>query len=153
MRKLFYRPLTLLVAVCGAVALMLLAPPPPRPADAQGISSALLWGCNQSAQYSGGAATTVLVASAPNSGTYVCGFVFAGTAAGSAGLIQGATGGTCPTPTAVTPVFGVGGAGSPGVTDHLEVYTGLPPVLTGNDLCLVTTGGATQVIVYYTRIR
>lgn len=105
--------------------------------------------CVKSVSYSGAAASTVLVTSITGKQIYVCGFVFAGSAAGSAGLEYAATAGSCGTPTAITPVFAVGASTNPAVVDHQPYYAGLPPAPSGNDLCSVTTGTGTQVIVYY----
>jgi hypothetical protein len=144
-----------LVSAAVALGLLVAALAVPRLALAQvhvGVSPAQLFACNRSAQYSGGAATTKLVTGISGTQIYVCGFVFAGNAAaGTAALEYGATGGSCPSPTLITPVFGVGAATNPGLVDHPPTYGGLPPVPGVDDLCVVTTGTATQVVVYYTQ--
>lgn len=128
-----------------AFALLLLAPL----AAADPVFQSSTIACVKAKQYSGGAATTPLVTSVPGQQIYVCGFVFEGTAAGSAQLEYGATGTNCSSPTAVTPAFGVGAAGNPGVVDHQTYYAGLPAVPSGSDLCVLTTGTATQAVAYY----
>lgn len=135
-----------LIAITFNVALLLLGS---WAVHADPVYQSSTIACVKSAQYSGGAATTKLVSNVPGQQIYVCGFNLQGTAAGTAGLEYGAAGGTCGTPTLITPVFGVGAAGNPGVVDHQSYYEGLPPVPSGNDLCVVTTGTATQAIVYY----
>lgn len=136
----------ILIAVAFSAALLLLGS---WAAHADPVYQSSTIACVKSKQFSGGAATTNLVPSVAGQQIYVCGFNFQGTAAGTAGLEYGATGGTCPSPTLITPVFGVGAAGNPGLVDHQSYYEGLPPVPSGNDLCVVTTGTATQAIVYY----
>jgi hypothetical protein len=121
------------------------------PAKADPVYQSSTIACTKSAQFSGGAATTVLVTNVPNQRIYVCGFVFAGTAAGTAGLEYGTSGTTCGSPTLITPVFAVGATANPAIVDHQTYYAGLPPAPSGNDLCVVTTGTGTQIIIYYSQ--
>lgn len=123
----------------------------PEQAKADPVTQSQTYACTRAATFSGAAASTVLVTAVTGKRIYVCGFVFAGTAAGTAGLEYAATGGSCGTPTLITPVFGVGAAANPAIVDHQTYYAGLTPAPLSNDLCVVTTGTATQVIVYYTQ--
>lgn len=131
------------------ILLILLSWLPLATAKADPVYQSQTIACTRSAQFNGAAATTVLVPNVAGKQIYVCGFVFAGSAAGTAGLIYGVAGSTCATtPQPVTPVFAVGAATNPGIVDHQTYYAGLPPAPAGNDLCAITTGTA-QVIVYY----
>lgn len=135
----------LLFGLCLIAAMLLVR----QPVKADPVYQSQTIACTRAASYSGGAASTVLAAAIAGKQIYVCGFVFSGTAAGTAGLAYAATAGSCAAPTAITPVFGVGAAANPGIVDHQTYYAGLPPAPLGNDLCVITTGTGTQVIVYY----
>lgn len=130
--------------VCALFALAL-------PARAQGVSPALMFGCNQSAIYDASTnGSTKLVTGVAVKQIYVCGWnIFWGGTA-TVKLTYG-TGGTCGTgTTAITPAFS--GVAQSYDIDPSSVYKGLTPVPASNDLCITTSAGvAVQAIVYYSQ--
>jgi len=116
-----------------------------------GVSPNQMYGCNQSAIYDASTSgATRLVVGDTAGRIYVCGFDFWAAGTVNIGLVFG-TGGACGSgQTKITPAFQF--TAQTGFVDHLPVYTGLPPVPAGNDLCINTSAGiAVQAIVYFTQ--
>lgn len=144
MRSLFCA-LTLLLTFA------LLADVPAAAQNNPGVSPNQMFGCNQSAIYDASTSGATRLVPANSSGRiYVCGFDLWAAGTVNVGLVYG-TGGTCGSGTAkITPTFQF--TAQTGIVDHLPVYTGLPPVPVGSDLCINASGAvAVQAIVYYTQ--
>lgn len=121
------------------------------PARAQGVSPNQMFACNQSAKYDASTSGATLLANGVASKQiYVCGWNFWSGGTANVNLEYG-TGSTCGTGTInLTPAFQF--TAQTGNTDHLPVYTGIPPIPASNNLCInVSAGVAVQAVVYYTQ--
>jgi hypothetical protein len=105
--------------------------------------------CNKSFEGSTAAATTQVAAAATGQAVYVCGYdVAGGAAAGTFQIEYGSSGGSCATPTVLTPSITVA-VGQ--FLSSISPYAGLVAPL-GNALCVVTTGtGPTGFVIYYSQ--
>lgn len=116
------------------------------PAHADPVYQSSTIACTHSSNWAANA--TPLATSITGKQIYVCGFdAIGGTAAGTAQVAYATTGGSCASPTAITPTINM--AIGIGLVDHQSYYEGLTPVPSGSDLCGVVSGAGAGLIVYW----